>query len=180
MRKLTSVRLRVVAQKLREARCVLSEEMRDLSVNCFKSEVGQAWQDVRRIQKETWDAENPKHQQKFEHLTRRAEQCQNHRSCREVERLVMERLRRSTKIDDRQVAGILADDEDTQVKTKVEPRDPCSLLSQRYFSYSEDLGCLGKEESQMKRITQAFNHRWKASQEVDVDDNEEVMVFWEG
>ena len=193
VRKLTSIRLRVVVQKLREARSVFASEMRDVGVNCSKSENAKAWDDVRRIQKKTWDVENPKHQQKVEHLTRRAGSCQSHRACREIEKLVDERWRRSIKIDKKQVSDILDKSDsmstsseslpgDNIVKDSIKPASPDDLLSHRYFSRPEDLARIDKEEAQLKRMTQAFNHRWRSCQE-DCDgvgvvkNEEEVMTF---
>ena len=192
VRRLTSVRLRVVSQKLREARMILSEEMKVLTLCRTKDQVGQAWEEVRRLQRETWNVESPKHQRKVEHLTGKAENCGTHKVCRFVSGVVSERWKKLCEArGDDLVAGLGGPRVGERVG--VDESGPCqpfagqvvnpdSLLSAKYFSRPEDLVRLDNEEAQLKKMAQSFNRGWKPVEIVDcgsdaVSDDSEVLTF---
>ena len=78
IKKLMKIRKKTVTAKLKEARSVLIGEMKYLAKTLTKSEVGKAWEDVRRVRREIWEEEEPKRQRKIDHLTRKSEDCSVH------------------------------------------------------------------------------------------------------
>ena len=197
VKKLTGLRLRIVSSKLCEARRLLSEEMRLVALVDSKSETGRKWQEVRDVQHEVWRVENPKHQLKVAHMVQRSSKCESHKVCRSIDCLAEDRWRRSVKSLHNQVGDIMVSEAESEsvvsdakpvdpASRSDNPDDPDSLLSSRYFSRPEDLERVNREESQMKRVAQSYNHSWKpdhvpgcASPAEGTEVDNEVIVYGE-
>ena len=140
VKRLTGFRLRVVSSKMREARRVLSKELRIIASTSSKTETGRKWQEVRDVQKEVWEAENPKHQQKVGHMVWRLLQCGSHKVCRIIDKLAGDKWRGAVKSQEHQVDDILSsENKEDGWPVSGDPGpgqsdDPDSLLSWRYFS----------------------------------------------
>ena len=79
VRRLTGIRMKVVSRQLKQAREVLSKELRFISTTKGKVEIGRSWQDTRDIRKQVWVEEHPRTQRKINHLMRRAKECGIHK-----------------------------------------------------------------------------------------------------
>ena len=160
----------------------------------FFYEVGQAWDEVRQTQKNTWSVESPKHQRKVEHLAMRAEDCGSHKVCHVISEMIVEKWKKLNEACGGQVFGdIVGGGEETLgCASKIEERkigfdvtagpvNPDFLLSVRYFSCPEDQERIDSEEVQIKRMAQSFNHSWKtkdvANDVAQPDEESEVVAY---
>ena len=116
VRKLTSVRIRTVTAKLRQARKVLADELRYLAVTCPKTVVGQAWQEVRDARRKSWNEESLKRQQQIDHLTQKMMNCATHKTCREIDELMRQKKEKNVKIQCERAEKILREEPTQQEK----------------------------------------------------------------
>ena len=97
VRRLLSVRRRMVAKQLRKARSTLAEEMKFLVSVSSKVQSEELWAEVRSAKSSTWAEMQPRHQQKIAHLARRAEDCSRHGACRRIDKVWRSRMSVSLK-----------------------------------------------------------------------------------
>ena len=87
VKRLLSLRRRMVANQLRKARIALADKMKFLMSVNSSEESKVLWAEVRAAKLSTWGEVHPKHQQKIAHLVRRAENCSKHLACRKIDRV---------------------------------------------------------------------------------------------
>ena len=93
IRKLVTMRKKVVCEQLRKAKTKLQENMRYIAATCTKKKTGQAWETVRQVRRQVWDKESPKHSVKVSHLLKRSQDCNKHPRCRELDNMWARRRR---------------------------------------------------------------------------------------
>ena len=87
VRRLLTLRKRVVSTRLALARKALTGEMRAVAAMSSKQQTAAAWEEVRVKRRETWDELHPQHQRKVAHLMKRAHNCEKHRMCRKLDNI---------------------------------------------------------------------------------------------
>ena len=95
VKRLTGIRMKEVTKQLKEAKVVLSNEMKFLALTGNKAVVGQAWQDTRDIRRHIWAVEHPRIQRKISHLVTRSKNCGNHKICRGLDKVWEQRQDRT-------------------------------------------------------------------------------------
>ena len=92
VRKLLSLRKKVVTTQLIKAKKVLRRELGLIAARSSKQETTKARAAVQEVSGETWRQMQPQHQRKVQHLTRRAEECDKHRVCRKLDKIWKEKM----------------------------------------------------------------------------------------
>ena len=85
VRRLLSIRKRIIATHLKRANSRLAEELRSVTVTGSGGDARRAWQLSRQVKSAVWAKEHPKHQQKISHLSKRVKLCSKHNTCRKID-----------------------------------------------------------------------------------------------
>ena len=93
VKRLVGLRRKIVGEQWRKAKDRLKEEMTHIRKTCSKKSLSQAWVEVHNTRRETWSKENPKHQTKVSHLVTRANNCNKHKMCRQIDDIWALRIR---------------------------------------------------------------------------------------
>ena len=80
VRRLTGVRVKVLAKQLKKAKEVFKKEMKFVETTKSNPEAMKAWEEVKEIRKEIWAEESPRINRKINHLMRKANQCMKHKT----------------------------------------------------------------------------------------------------
>ena len=94
IRKLLSIRRKIVKSQLKKAKTNLACEMKYVTATRSRKEVSDCWSQVRIMRKKIWDEEHPKHVKKVEHLKKKASNCSKHKTCKELDLLWAGRMRK--------------------------------------------------------------------------------------
>ena len=94
--KLTGLRRKIVSDQLRSARVKLREQMKSYSATHSRRETIDAWKEVRTTRNQVRHEEQPKHAKKINHLIGRAQKCDKHTMCRELDALWLKRTKVTT------------------------------------------------------------------------------------
>ena len=94
VRKLLSLRKRVISTQLAKAKKVLRDELRLLASISTRQKTSEAREAAREASRRTWSELHPQHQRKVSHLQKRAEECGKHRTCKKLDKIWGERVSR--------------------------------------------------------------------------------------
>ena len=89
--KLVKVRLKEIKEKQSRARKVVSECLREAPAVMNSDEVKKLWKEVKEEKKVVWEENQPKHQQKVEHMRKVTANCGRHMECRRMDELRCQR-----------------------------------------------------------------------------------------
>ena len=92
LRKLLQLRLDVVAKQWKVAKAKLSEVMRGMAMVMTREEVKKSWLEVQTVTREVWRREHQSNQRKVHHLLEKSRDCRRHRRCRDLDKLVGDRI----------------------------------------------------------------------------------------
>ena len=170
IRKLVQMRLNTITPQWKKAKTVLTQVMRDMAMTATKEEVKQAWTEVLETRKKIWDQENPVHQRKIEFLHAKAKDCSKHARCKDLNKLVVERIARWTagKQQQQQQQGDQLPQEQSE-----EPSHP-PRLDPVWKTKDEDLKGLTVEETTLNSMLKKFCQDLKPEEEGNID---EVVTY---
>ena len=180
VRRLTGVRVKVLAKQLKKAKEVFKKEMKFVEMTKSNPEVMKAWEEVKEIRKEIWAEESPRINRKIDHLTRKANQCMKHKTCKELRAIWDKKVKDRVKVQEEEKCDILENTEARKTNegdSVVDTSPTGRLLGPRYYSRPEDLKRLDKEQEELSRLSKMFNKTWKKPETGGDNEDTEVMTF---